>query len=487
MTILKTLLNAGLVPNDARILDEKFPNERDGEFLSGLEQVSRAVATGDISTVIPECDPWKTIYTKMQFSSSDPGQAFVAAVGDLDSTIQIAVAGAVTMRMQEIQKTAQLVHKGKKRKSAEYITLLSQLGYQFQLNLCTHDIEVNHMPITDELSKQIRGRLRDSDVWEVDIVEDAYGAKAHDNRYHPIKDYLQNLKYEGGHAVDDLCSCFSDEYGVINTWLKRWLIGAVARVMAKEQNRVLVFDSPQGMGKSNFCKWLVSPMHEYGYEGPIMPEEKDCRLRLLSVWLWEVSEFGSTVRKSDRERLKAFISTQTVRERKPYGRYDIQGPAITSFIGTVNNESGILSDPTGNRRFMVTKLTGIDWNYTTIDIDQVWAQAYDLYMTGEPWKLQPNEITVAAEINQDYEIIDIVEETIKKIFNVDPADVQSWMTTEEILTVLKDPARGNLKAGTEVDTRRVAGALTRMGLDKPKSKKLGRSVLRGYHGIRLRP
>ena len=189
------------------------------------------------------------------------------------------------------------------------------------------------------------------------------------------------------------------------------------------------------------------------------------------------------MRRADREALKAFLTTQTVRERKPYARYDMQGPAMASYIGTVNNEMGLLSDPTGNRRFMISHITGIDWDYTKLDVDQVWAQAFDLYLKNEPWNLDPNEVARANEINELYQVVDVVEETIKKHFEIDTAQTTWWCSTLEILDVLKDPGKGNLKGGSEIDTRKLASALIKLGLDKPTLKKSRGISARGYYGI----
>lgn len=162
---------------------------------------------------------------------------------------------------------------------------------------------------------------------------------------------------------------------------------------------------------------------------------------------------------------------------------------MCSFIGTANNQSGLLNDPTGTRRFMVCKLLNIDWSYSKMDVDQIWAQAYALYLQGEPWDLTPDERKQADEINENYQVIDIVEETIKKWFEIDPAQTSWRMTTIELLTVLKDPGAGNLKPGSEIDARKLASALTKIGLGQPKLFRMPGSTapMRGYFGIRSKP
>jgi hypothetical protein len=161
---------------------------------------------------------------------------------------------------------------------------------------------------------------------------------------------------------------------------------------------------------------------------------------------------------------------------------------MASFIGTVNDESGILSDPTGSRRFMTAHVQSIDWQgYTrNIDVDQVWAQAYDLYVSGEKWELDGDDRRSAEDINAQYKVLDIVEETVRKFFEVDLTQTSWRMSSLEIMEILKDPLRGNLRAPTEINERRLSSAMVSMGLGKPKVMKFGTKSLRGYEGITLR-
>lgn len=492
MPLLQTLLNAGVLPSDAQVLEAHFANEPD--FLEGMEQIARALTTGVVNLLPPHGEPWCSIHLAMMNTGQPPDQAFGQVLGQWTADVQAAISGAIAQRMQDLQQWLQQQSANKKRKTASYLKALQNLGYSFRYNVCTHTIEVNSRPMTDPVAAEIRGKLRDIGIYETNIAEDAYIADAWAHRYHPVREYLTSLKFQGGDPITELAEHFDDEHIVFGAWLRRWLIGACARIMAGEQNRMLVLDGKQGLGKDHFAKWLASPLPEYFYEGPIMPDDKDHRLRLLSCWVWDVNELGSTTRRSDREALKAFLTIQAVRERKAYGRYDVQGQSITSFIGTVNNENGVLNDPTGHRRFMIAHLKNIDWGYTKIDVDQVWAQAFDLYLSGETGRLEGDELIRANEINEQYQIVDLVEETLKELFAIDPNDQTNWLSTFEIMEILKADNNGSigirgggLKPGSEIDTRKLSSALTRLGLSKtdPRGDSSGKRR-RGYYGIKRR-
>lgn len=482
MSFIKTLLNTGINATDAQVLETHYAGQP--EFVDGLEMIARAVGMNESLPLLPPAgEPWKTIYQYMS-GSSDISGAFIGSLAQYNPELQRAITGSITTRMVQIQQfdaAIQASGNPKNRSIAEYVLLLKNMGYQFRYNLCTQSIECNGKPIHDLLAAEIRGKLRAKGIVQTVAAEDAYMAQAWSQRYHPIRDYLTNLKYQGGDAIGEMAGYISDRDGIFPNLIRRWLIGACARVMGfQEQNRMLVLDGPQDMGKDSFVRWLGSGMPEYVYEGPILPDDKDCRLRLMSVWVWDVSELGGTTRRQDREALKAFLTTGMVRERRAYGRYDIQGQSMSSFIGTINNEGGFLSDPTGNRRFMVCKLTSINWAYSKLDVDQIWAQAYDLYSRGESWKLDTDELTTVNDLNESYQIHDLVEESIIKHFQIDPNQRNWFLPTVDIMQHLetKGVKFSNLKSAS-MD---ISSALTKLGLEK-KVQTVRNQQVRGWIGI----
>jgi predicted P-loop ATPase len=158
----------------------------------------------------------------------------------------------------------------------------------------------------------------------------------------------------------------------------------------------------------------------------------------MNKWIWEVAELGNTTRKADREALKYFLSLERVTERFPYGRRPVTKPAITSFIGTLNDEGGVLTDPTGSRRFMFIKIDSIDWpRYTTtLTPDLIWAEAYSRYRQGENSNLTPEEKNAVAMNNSEFDAENPVEGLLLKFFTVEPENTLLWTPTQEIVTVL---------------------------------------------------
>ena len=90
---------------------------------------------------------------------------------------------------------------GKKRQrkweSQKALKKLHQLGYEFRWNELDDSLEVNGVRIDNGLAAQIRTQIRDRGYKRLQPVEDAYVAHAYEHRYHPIKQYLTSLQWDG--------------------------------------------------------------------------------------------------------------------------------------------------------------------------------------------------------------------------------------------------------------------------------------------------
>lgn len=348
----------------------------------------------------------------------------------------------------------------------QFIDLFREWGYFFAINDTDETIEINGQPMDDTKLDIIEARLMDEDI-PTTHARKVMTLLADSNRYHPIKDYLRSLEWNGLPQIDVLATYFKDEDDIFPLYLKRFLIGAVAKVMTdgREQNFMLALDGYQNIGKSHLARWLC-PIDKLFLESPLNPDDKDSRINLMRFWIWEVGELGSVTKRADREALKRFITTRIVDERPPYARLPIKKPAITSFIGTVNNEGGFLNDPTGNRRYAACTLTKIDWGYTQMDINQIWAEAYHLYQQGEPFTLTAEEVVKRDYINQKYMVAEPLDDMIERYFRIDPTQTgDDWaLTAPAILEAME------LRPDDKALTMRLATVLKGLGLERDREK-----------------
>lgn len=367
-----------------------------------------------------------------------------------------------------------------------WMEALRALGYHFRMNLCDDTIEVNHLGtiLSDAIAAEIRTQMFDRGVRRhVNAMQDAYITEAKRNAYHPMKDYFNSLAgvWDGVDRLTLLAAKLQGTSGVVEyadgrrtsihaVYLGRWMIGVIAKVLDGKQNPMLVWDGPQGIGKSLLARWLCS-RDTWFIEGPINPQDKDCDIRLMTKLIWEVSELDATTRKADVSALKAFITKHTVTVRKAYGRNDIVKPAICSLIGTINNSSsGFLADETGSRRFLICHLSAIDWTYREIDRDQLWAQVYHHYREdGMPPELTAEEKAMQLEINKRYEMESPIEDWVRQYFTL-TTDEHDTLTMGDVLEHLAE--KGHRLHGSErAQAMEVARALTALGLKKKHTER----------------
>ena len=328
----------------------------------------------------------------------------------------------------------------------DYIGLFREWGHTLRLNLCNDDIEVDGQVLTDVLEHSILSRVRDHGITHrvgvnIQHAREAMTTQAAANAYHPVRDYLDALTWDGDDHIGNLASYVKERPGSDKRflrWFGCWIVGAVAKAYGRFQNPCLVLDGPQEIGKSYLARWLC-PLDKLFFAGAVFPDVKDCRLRQMDVWIWEIEELGSTTRRADLEALKAFLSTETIRDRKPYAHRDLIKPALASFIGTINADAGFLVDRTGNRRFLVCSIEKIDWAYADdLDVNQLWAQAVYLYRnTGDAWMLSEAERAERDAANEEWMVDDPVEAFLREIveYTGNPSDM---VTLSQLLNLLRD-------------------------------------------------
>jgi hypothetical protein len=385
----------------------------------------------------------------------------------------------------------------KKTKPSHYVKALEAFGYKFSVNDMNDMIYINGNRMSDLLMSKIMTDLREYDYKNKEVAMDAMSSMALENKFHPIKDYLNSLAWDGYYEgsiwkgvdqIGNLCGYIKDKDGVFRYIFRKWLIGAVGRVLGSrpgQQHPMLVLDGPQGIGKSRFVWWLGSPLPAFYIQNAINTNDKDFLIQLCSKWVWEVEELGATLRRSDVESLKAFLSKEIINVRKPYGHDEIVKPATASFIGTINSSGGFLADPTGNRRFRVCTVTSIDWDYDRfIDVNQVWAQAVALFKGGETWELDLEIQKQMIEINSRYEVDDPIQFDIVDNFNVKPEDHDSFTATAEIIHRLR--SNDAIVGGNDQQIAgRIASVLQKLGCEKAQ-KRVNGHMMRVWRGVSLK-
>lgn len=325
------------------------------------------------------------------------------------------------------------------------------------------------------------------------------------NRFHPVRDWISSLEWDGKHHINRLGEYFTDThppikdgkrtYSVFEALLSLWLIGSIDRVMNGAQNPVLVLAGPQGIGKSFLPWWLAQPIAAFNHydprnnpffcEGNINPESIEHQRRLVSKFIWEIGEVGATMRRADQDALKQFLTESSANFRVPYAKYEISKPALCSWIATVNPTVGFLNDPTGNRRFRTVELKAIDWNYSKdIDPVQVWAQAAHWWRSGATADLTAPEKYIINEINADHSKTSDELEAIMQRYEFDAAFPEWHVYTADVVEDLIK----HVPACKTTNITRVGSALAQLtGRASKRLKGVGYDGRSGYTCVRRLP
>lgn len=180
---------------------------------------------------------------------------------------------------------------------------------------------------------------------------------AGDNPFHPVREYLGRLEWDGTPRISELLPRYlgaeRSEYTTAVT--KLLLYGAIQRVMnpgCKFDYCIILADTKQGTGKSSMCRFLALKDEWYTDSVGNLNDSKSVFELMRGKWVIELGEMLAVRRAQDVETIKAFISRQSQDYRQPYGTFAENHPRQCIFIGTSNKPQFLPEDKTGNRRFL---------------------------------------------------------------------------------------------------------------------------------------
>jgi predicted P-loop ATPase len=224
-----------------------------------------------------------------------------------------------------------------------------------------------------------------------EIVGQAVEMRSRERRFHPIRDYLQGVKWDGVPRLSTWLKVYMGAEGSDNYLAAigaMFIIAMVARVMDPgcKCDYMLVLEGEQGVMKSLACKALAG--EEYFSDDLGDMANKDAKQHVIGKWMVEESELANFTRATT-ETLKSFLSRTHEKFRPPYGKNQIVAPRQNVFVGTTNR-SDYNKDETGARRLWpVRVVTRIDIEGIKRDRDQLFAEGVDRYRAGENWWPDP--------------------------------------------------------------------------------------------------
>lgn len=298
-------------------------------------------------------------------------------------------------------------------------------------NLPWRKVTANTQDFTDDDDECLAHYLESKKI-PFTYVQKALAKIRIEHKFHPVRDYLDSLKWDGAKRIDSL---FIDYFGAedndyTRTVTRKWLIAGARRIYQPgcQFDNAPILVGKQGIGKSTIIsklgrKWFSNNLGDV--------HTKEAMENLRGIWIMEMGEMAK-LKNADAEAVKNFISTREDIYRPAYGRRLAHFLRQCIFIGSTNVYD-FLRDATGNRRFwpIITGLFPASKNVfedlTEQEVDQVWAEAVYYHSRGESLDL-PDSVRTVAEAVQEAHTADsgqkgIIYEYLEKLLPEDWEDM----------------------------------------------------------------
>lgn len=277
-------------------------------------------------------------------------------------------------------------------------------------------------------------------------------------QFDPVGDYLASCEgaWDGHDHIGDLARTVPTDAPLWHKWFKTWLLAMVSqwqnqpsRLYGNSVAPLLI--SPQGYHKSTFCRRLLPDALKWGYTDSLaLSDRRQVMLAMSQQLLINLDEFNQISPRVQQGFLKNVIQLPSIKAKRPYGTHIEELPRKASFIAT-SNMTDILSDPSGNRRFIGIELTAPIDTSRVPDHHQLFAQALQLLRNGSRSWFDKAETEQIILWNRRYEIQEPADQYFSLCFSVaaDPLDPSAeWLSTAEIFDVIKQKVGSSLQVNT---------------------------------------
>jgi hypothetical protein len=361
---------------------------------------------------------------------------------------------------------------------------LRLLGIHFRWNDFEQTVEVHSLPanfpdgfitlraeLMDAGAERVRLHLNERWTFfpSKDLFETVVRDLAYHQRYHPVKEYLAALVWDG---VPRLERAFIDHAGAEDTPFNRatsrlWFIAGVRRIRVPgaKFDTLPVYESRQGKNKSSFLRLMAVREAWFTDDLPFGEKSREVIEQTAGVWIVEFPDLTG-MSKREVNQIKSFITRQTDKARKAYGRRAEK--VGRQWIGAAtSNDDEYLSD-NENRRWwpMAVKLFDLAW--FEANRDQLWAEAAHYEALGESITLPESLWEAAAEVQASREIPNPFFDRLQALYHGGPDilwDFNGWVTVEDVWNSLKIPLDKRRSQSTQLGL-----AMKKLGFTKVRVK-----------------
>ena len=274
--------------------------------------------------------------------------------------------------------------------------------------------------------------------------------------YNPIEEYLFQCydKWDGKDHIRALARTVPTANPHWADWFYTWFLGMVDQWRGYSHRQygnsvAPLLISKQGYNKSTFCRRLLPPELQWGYSDNLILSEKHQVYQAMAQFMViNLDEFNQISPQVQQGFLKNLIQLPTLKYKPPYGSHVMEFPRLASFIAT-SNITDILSDPSGNRRFIGVELTGpIDVSVRP-NYQQLFAQALTALHNGEKSYFDAEQVKLIMKNNCQFEVAEPIDQYFQLYFDlVENEKEGEYLTAAEIFDYLKKQIGSSLKVNS---------------------------------------
>jgi predicted P-loop ATPase len=287
---------------------------------------------------------------------------------------------------------------------------------------------------------------------------------ARSNTFHPVRDYLNGLEWDGVGRIDDWLIRYAGakDTPYIRAVGRLMLTAAIRRVRQPgcKFDEMVVLEGPQGNLKSTLLKTIAVRDEWFSDDLPLSADSKKLIEQFRGRWIVEASELTG-MRKTDHDHLKSMLSRTHDRSRLSYERVVTEMPRHNIIVGTTN-DAKYFRDQTGNRRYWPVAVGDIKIDDLKQDIDQLWAEAAILEAKGESIRLDKSLWPEAAR----EQIERLEEEPWKDILDEVLGDMEGKIRKRDVREIIGRPS-GQF---TTLDNKRLKYAMESLGWKDDKQR-----------------
>lgn len=292
------------------------------------------------------------------------------------------------------------------------------------------------------------------------------------NRFHPVRDYLDGLEWDGVERLDEwlIAHAGAADTPFVRAVSRIVLIAAVRRIRKPgcKFDEMLVLESPEGKNKSTAFAVLASEAW-FSDDAPLTASAREVIERLRGRWIVECADLSGMTR-AEIEDMKAFLSRGEDAASLKYDPETTKRKRSCIFVGTTNRTSYLISD-TGNRRFWPVQIENINIDTLRTDRDQLWAEACYWEAKGASIRLDPS-LYAEARIEQDARrIVDPWRDSLEAAFG----EISGKLTCDDVWKVIDKPSGQR----SQHDNSRMGAAMRDLGWERRRVK-IGGRISWGY-------